>query len=194
YDVSADEEQFFPIWLFAGDTVTFFVYSEDGFDALVEVQDFDGNVLLSADESFTEENVEFTAETDDIYYFVVRSFDENPGSYDVLITAPASAIPDVAVGDLVNGKIEEDGYLEFGYLGDAGERFAVEVIPEQALDVIVQILDFDNNVLAEVDDQFNGETEYLEFELPENSTYFIRIFGYDGAGGDFVMNVLSLDE
>ena len=75
------------------------------------MQDFDGNVLLSVDESFTEENVEFTAETDDIYYFVVRSFDENPGSYDVLITAPASAIPDVAAGDPVNGKIEEDGYL-----------------------------------------------------------------------------------
>ena len=39
-----------------------------------------------------------------------------------------------------------------------------------------------------------AKSEYLEFELPENSTYFIRIFGYDGAGDDFVMNVLSLDE
>ena len=65
------------------------------------------------------------------------------------------------------------------------------MLPEDGLDIIVQIFDADDNLLLEVDDGLSGESEFLEFELADETTYYIGIFGYNGAGGDFVMDVYA---
>ena len=198
---SADETQSFPFILGEGDTIGFVVESfDDGddataeFDALITVQNANGDILETHDAAFITEEFTFTALESDLYFFIVSSVDGSTGGYTAYMYTGPDAIPDVAIYDWVNGKLPEDSYIEYGYFEDAGSKVRVRVTPADTLDIVLQILDVDDTLLAETDAGVEGQPETLEFEIPENTTYYIRVSGFNGAGGDFVMEVLEATE
>jgi hypothetical protein len=198
---SADETHSFPFILAEGDSIGFVVESFDDFDdattefdALITVQNADGDILETHDAAFITEEFIFTAGENGLYYFIVSGVDGSTGGYTAYMYTGPDAIPDVAIYDLVNGKLPEESDIEYGYFEEAGSKVRVRVTPAEALDIILQIVDADDKLLAETDAGLAGEPEYLEFELPENTTYYIRVSGYNGAGGDFVMEILEPTE
>jgi hypothetical protein len=195
---NAEDVQFFPIWLNADDSVGFVVESYDDFDdatpeldALITVQNSNDEIIETHDAAFITEEFVFTALEDDLYFLVVSGVDGSTGAYTAYMYTGPTAYPDVAIYDLINGKLPEDNYMEYGYFVDAGSKVRIRVTPADTLDIVLQIMDVEGKLLAEADAGLEGETENLEFEIPEEIRYYIRVSGYNGMGGDFVMEILQ---
>ncbi len=150
---------------------------ERGFDASVDVEQF----VMIAEDSGT-------------YSFrVLNSQDDfagNTGDYDVTLFGTAEIVFELAYGDSVDARTNPDGLVDYVISGFAGDTIVVNVASDNDdVDMVIEILDLDENVLASIDDGFSGEVEELTYTFENEDLVIIRVRDFFGAEGDFVMTV-----
>ena len=179
----------FPFEALEGAFATAIVEPEGDFDVVLEVwEDLETDEQLdSIDLSFGTEQAEFIVPQTGLYFFNVVGYEGQSGDYTVTLSGDENVIFEVAYDDVVEGVLGDAGFLEYRMRLDAGETARFTVQSDETLDAVVEMLDLDDNSLAEADEGLGGETEQMTFTAPtdiEDDTVFIlRISAFDGAGG-----------
>jgi hypothetical protein len=57
------------------------------------------------------------------------------------------------------------------------------------MDLVIEILDLDENPLADIDDALSGEGEELQFTFEADGLFIIRIRDFFGDSGSFTMTL-----
>ena len=136
------------------------------------------------------EELLFTVPEDGNYYFQVVGFEGSTGTYDITLIGSDLVTFETAVGDQIIGRFGPAGFIEYTIRVDAGDTINLMAKTEDEIDLILQISDFDNNILAEVDDGFTSEGEELSYTFEETDVYIIRISDFFASGsGKFVLSI-----
>lgn len=185
----AEETHDFPFYALADDLVIIQVDPEFPFDVVVEVYNDDtGEVLETRDASTGFEEMLFRVPEDGNYFFRISGFEGDTGSYEAILVGSDLVFFELAVGDLVIGRFGEDSLIEYFIGVEAGETLTIFAKTEDDVDLVLEILDFDDNLIASMDDSFTGESEELTFTFAEGGLYVIRVRDYFTAGsGQFTM-------
>lgn len=150
---------------------------ERGFDAAVGVEEF----------------VMVAEETGNYAFRILNSQDDfagNTGDYQVVLYGTPDIIFELAYGDFVDARTNEDGLVDYVISGFAGDTIVVNVASDDdSVDMVIEILDLDENVLASIDDGFSGEQEELTYTFESEELVIIRVRDFFGGEGDFVMSV-----
>lgn len=188
---SGDDHAFPFSTIAGGGTVTALLESVDELDAVLGVyDDSTGELLDEIDESFNVEELSFVVPSAGDYFFSVTGFDGSVGSYNITLTGPPDVTFELAVGDEVTGRLDDDAQIDYFFRGAAGDEFTFVARPESSLDIVLEIVSpNDSSILAEVDDNFSGEEERLTFTLPDEQVHTVRVRGFAGAVGGYSMAV-----
>lgn len=189
----------FPFSALEGALTTVSVTSEPGLDVLLEVWQDDGETLLERvdlDAGF--ETLSFLAPATGNYFFLVRPQPGTAGTYDISLNGTDGIIFEITYGDVVQGTLGEEGALEYFLRLNPGETVQLDVASERELDPVLEILDRDEQLIAERDIGYAGEPESLRFTAPgtvsADTTFIVRVRNFVGAGdGRFTLQVTSVD-
>jgi hypothetical protein len=191
--LSADGEHIYPFDAEARSLIEVIVEPEGGLDVVVEVyRDLAGDddeLLLTVDHSFGTEELAFEVPEDGAYYVLVRGFAGEAGTYQVTIAGGPEVLFELAAGAMVYGYIGEDGFLDYVINGRAGETLTINVESDEELDAVVQIVDLEGEVQAEVDDGIFGEPEVLGYTFAADALYLLRVRSSKGTPGSFMMTI-----
>jgi hypothetical protein len=194
------EEHAFPFTANEGEIVTVLVDPDDELDVVITVFNEDTDEeLITIDSSFGTERRSFHVPEDGNYYFLVAGFvaDEdsseggaNVGDYSITMLGSPEVIFELAFGDSVFGKFSAaTGMVEFWFGGTTGDTATITLESAEGVDGTIKILDQDDNVLAEIDDAFSGETETLSYTFESDDLVIIRAAEFFGSSGDFDLYV-----
>jgi predicted Ser/Thr protein kinase len=187
-----DEEHFFP---FEAPSANLYVAAiveslDEDFDAVLGLYDDDTEALLEeVDLSFTKEYLIIHLPTAGSYYFKVTGYEGATGAYKITLSGQAAITFLLAAGDDVTGVLAQNGRNEYIFNNSAGTSLTIVVRPDAGIDAVIEIFDSNNNLLAGADDTLSGEAEQLTFALPADGRYRIRVRGYSGEAGSYVMTV-----
>jgi len=188
----AEETHDFPFYAFADDLVVAQVDPvELEFDVVLQVySDASNEMLDEVDANTGFEELLFTVPEDGNYYFRIVGFEGSTGSYDITLVGSDLVTFETAVGDQIIGRFGPDSYMEYMIRASAGDTINLVAKTEDDLDLILQIRDFDDNVLAEADDGFSGEGEELSYTFEQEDVYIIRVSDFFEAGsGKFILSI-----
>jgi hypothetical protein len=185
----------------AGDMIGIYVEPSEDLDLAIQVRQ--GDELLSGlgfetergfDASIDVEEFVMIAEESGTYSFrILNSVDDfagNTGEYEVVLFGSPEVIFELAYGDFVDARTNEEGLVDYVISGLAGESLVVNVASDDdTVDMIIEILDLDENVLASIDDGFSGEVEELVYTFENEELVIIRVRDFYGGEGDFAMSV-----
>jgi hypothetical protein len=151
--------------------------TERGFDASIDVEEF----VMIAEETGT-------------YSFrILNSQDDfagNTGDYEVVLFGTPEIVFELAYGDFVDARTNEEGLVDYVIAGLAGETVVINVLSDDdTVDMVIEVLDLDDNILATIDDGFAGEVEELAYTFESEELVIIRVRDLLGGEGDFVMSV-----
>ncbi|KAA3659836.1 MAG: hypothetical protein DWQ04_21165 [Chloroflexi bacterium] len=170
-------------------------------DAVVDVVNESGTSILPAgaiDDSFDEESIlELEIPADGTYQIIVTGFsDADAGEYQITfsesgVVAPTSegstVIDSMNYNEIYTGSFTgEESSIAVLFSGNAGDISIVTVVPDEDLDVIIDIIDADGNSLIP-----EGKDNYLRAEavaaqLPANGEYSVVVTTFEeGMVGDF---------
>lgn len=185
---NADEGHSFPFTAVEGETVRAVVTPAGELDVIVEVWSDDSDLLLEqVDASFGVEEQEFIVPETGNYYFAVSGFDGQAGDYEITLTGSPLVIFELALGDFVEGMFGEEAFLEYGLRLDPDQTVLIAVQADPEVDAVIELLDLDENVLADADANFGGEPEELRYTAEAGSEdgtiYIIRVSEFEGLGG-----------
>ncbi|PJF33383.1 MAG: hypothetical protein CUN57_02330, partial [Phototrophicales bacterium] len=112
------------------------------------------------------------------------------GPYDFALVGSDFVIFELAYGDTVYGRLGGD-YIEYIIGLDPGDELVLTAETEDDIDLVLELLDFDDNILASADDNMQGEGEQLRFvyEGEESDVFFIRVSDFFDGMGDFTLFV-----
>jgi hypothetical protein len=186
---SEEEVHDFPFFALADDLVIIQVNPEYPFDVMVQVYNDDtGEMLDEVDASTGFEEMLFQVPEDGNYFFRVVGYEGDTGNYDAVLVGSDFVFFELAVGDLIIGRFGEDSLIEYFIGVEAGETVTLFAKTDDDVDLVLEILDFDDNLIASVDDSLTGENEELTFTFAEEGLYIIRVSDYFGRGlGKFTM-------
>jgi hypothetical protein len=184
----------FVFFAFAGDVVNIIVDPIDGFDAVVDVLDAEGNSILpgEVDQSFGREEIRnlVLEETGD-YIISVRGFAGETGSFEIALEEAGDDLSELTGPGMeifVMRQFDENGSDSFLFSADLGTILTAVIDPLGDLDAVVSIVDYDTDeILLEVYRSFGQET--LTFESDETRLYYLVIEGYSGEAGEYHMTV-----
>jgi len=161
------------------------------FDVVLQVYNEDTDELLDELDANTGfEELLFTVPEDGNYYFRVMGFEGSTGTYDITLVGSDLVTFETAVGDEIIGRFGSDGYIEYYIGADAGDTINLTATTEDDVDLILEIWDFDDNVLAKVDDGFSGEGEELSYTFEEDGLFIIRVSDFfAGGSGKFFLTI-----
>jgi len=185
----------FPFSALAGDVVTIQIQPESGLDVYLEVYDDDTDEAFAAYETDLTtgfEEVVFTAPSAGNYYFQVlihESSDVSAGDYDANVLGPTSALIVLDTGDKVEGRFDDDGFIEYWLRGDLGDTVTLSAESGDDVDLVLEVLDLDDNVLAIVDDGISGANESLTYTYDSVDWIVVRISDFYGEPGKFSLAV-----
>ncbi len=188
----AEEVHEFPFYALADDLVIAQVDPvELEFDVVLQIYNGDTEELIEEVDATTGfEELLFTVPEDGNYYFQVVGFEGSTGTYDITLIGSDLVTFETAVGDQIIGRFGPAGFIEYTIRVDAGDTINLMAKTEDEIDLILQISDFDNNILAEVDDGFTSEGEELSYTFEETDEYIIRISDFFASGsGKFVLSI-----
>jgi uncharacterized protein YciU (UPF0263 family) len=192
------ETHAFPFSADAGDTVTIQVDPEGDLDVVIDIVNEDTEeVLDSVDFSTGFEELIFDVAEDGRYFFEVYACEGsedcggNTGSYDATLLGSDNVVFEVAFGDEVIGLLGDGGYIEYQFNAIAGDEVEINVFSGDEIDLVIEITDFDDNVLASVDDNLSGEAETLVYSVPQDGIFFIRISDYFEGAGEYDLFISS---
>lgn len=185
----------------AGDMVGTHVEPSEELDVAIQVRQ--GDETLSGlgydpergfDAAVGGEDYVFIAEETGTYTFrVVNSVDDfagNTGDYEVTLFGTPEVVFELAYGDFVDARTNSDGLVDYVISGLVGDSMALNVLSDDdSVDLVIEILDLDENVLATVDDGFSGEEENLVYTFENEELVIIRVRDFFGGEGNFVMSV-----
>jgi hypothetical protein len=105
-------------------------------------------------------------------------------------TPPAASILVLSADDV----LPEQTYLFYPFQGQQGQHVLVRVTAQRGsgLDPVAALLDSDGNVLAQADDNGQDMNPILEFVLPYEGTFTVRVNGYGESTGAFDVTVEAL--
>lgn len=198
----AEEEHFFPFNGFEGEIVNIVVIPDGELDVIVTLfEDETDEELFTIDRSFGDEALGYIVPEDGNYYFSVTGFvadEENSeggsgtGDYEVMLFGSDFVASETVSGDTVRGVFSpEDGIIEMTYGAVPGESVILTLEVAGDADGVIEVMDFDENILASVDDSGSGATETLTFvyEGEEESLVIIRVSEFFGLTGQFTLTV-----
>ncbi|MCB8973695.1 MAG: hypothetical protein H6654_09065 [Ardenticatenaceae bacterium] len=150
---------------------------ERGFDAAIDAEEF---VMLIQESG--------------VYSFrVLNSQDDfagNTGDYEVTLFGTPEVVFELAYGDSVDARTNPDGLIDYYIRGTVGDSMVINALPDDdSIDLIIEVLDLDENVLATIDDAFSGEAEQLVYTFASDDLVIIRISDWFGGEGNFIMSV-----
>jgi hypothetical protein len=145
------------------------------------------------DSSFGAEELAFIApESGEYLVRVLNSQDEgvDTGDYEVTLMSSTEVVFEIVLGDLIDAQTNSEGLVDYRFFaGSNGGPITFEVVPDdEAIDPVIEILDFDGNVLASVDDTVNGELETLTYDFAPDQLLLVRVSDFFGNSGRFVLS------
>lgn len=178
----------FPFTAGAGEIVTFLVDPEIDFDAVIEIINDDTDEILDeVDQTTGFEEMVFIVPEDGNYYFKVRGFEDSFGDYDATLLGSDLVIFELAIGDGVIGRFNDDGIIEYIFRGFAGDTLVLSAETNDELDLVLELLDLDDNSLVLVDEMTSGGTETLTYSFSEDLIVFIRVSEFFSEQGQFIL-------
>jgi peptide/nickel transport system substrate-binding protein len=106
--------------------------------------------------------------------------------------APLAAEGSVGHGEVVSGEIVPHMSQAWVLHGGAGEAFHIVVAPDEAFDVMVDVVDGDGDSIVDggvVDGEGSGIAETASVTLPDGGDYLIVVRGYQGSAGSYTVEV-----
>lgn len=185
----------FPFTVDQGEIVQAIVTPEGEFDVVVEVWNVDtGAMEESVDASFGREQVTFTAAQTGNYYFKVLGFEGQGGSYSVTLSGSPGVIFELVTGDQVSADMGQSTSIDYHVRLAPGATLQLDASPDSDTDIVLEVLDLSENLLASADEGFEGESEQLSYVAPsdaaEDAVYILRVRDFSGEpGGTFSLNV-----
>lgn len=177
----------FPFTAFDGEVVTAYLDPLD-FDAMIEVYNDDTDeLLLVIDDTTGFEEVVFNVPEFANYYFNIVGFEGEFGEYNFTMITSDLVLMELAFGDEVVGKFNEDGVMEYAFNGAAGDTLEITAFTNDDVDLVIEILDEDDNIVGSADVELNGGTEVLTYTFENDALYFIRISDFFLDGGSFTL-------
>lgn len=163
-------------------------------DVTVDVQDSAGRSILAGgavDEAFGAETIrrlELPADGD--YFIVLRGFAGSTGAYTLALSAqPAGAdtVPDqpLAIGASYHGRLAVNAVDSYP-LPETGETLSLEVIPDEGLDVVLEVVGPDGSLKASADSGFAGMRERLAVIAGGG---VVQVRGFAGGSGAYTLQV-----
>jgi hypothetical protein len=194
--VTADSPSAWSFVGFEGETVNITAEpATDDFDLTVDVLDETGTSILDSgpvDASFgTEEIVDLAIPTTGEYFIVVAGFGGATGEFTLTLNQAGGTSTTggeaIVVGDSFEGSVEANGSVDYSFTGVSGETVTIRVTPEADFDVMIEVYDSSGAQLESVDASFGEET--LEFTVPADDTYTIRVLGFAGDSGAYTISL-----
>lgn len=194
--VTADSPSAWSFVGFEGETVSIVAEPTTAdFDLTLDVLDETGASILSGgplDSSFgTEEIVDLAIPATGEYFIVVAGFAGSTGQFTLTLNQAGGTTTTggeaIAVGDSLEGAVEANGSVDYQFTGRSGETVTIRVTPEADFDVMIEVYDANGTELDSVDASFGEET--LDFIVPANGTYTIRVLGFAGDSGAYTISL-----
>lgn len=187
----AEEVHDFPFSALAGDLIIIQVDPEFPFDVVVQLYDDDtGELIEEIDASTGFEEMLFRPEQEGNFFFRVLGFEGDTGSYEAILAGSDLVFFELAVGDMVIGRFGEDSLIEYFIGVEDGETLTLFAETDDDVDLVLEILDFDDNIIASADDNLTGESEELTHTFAEGGLYIIRVRDFFTNGtGKFTMTI-----
>lgn len=187
----------FPFVAVSDSVVYASVIPEGDLDVVVEIWNDDMDQREERiDLYYGQEDVTFIVSDSGNYFFKVLGYEGQSGDYTMIMSGSPTTIFELASGDDIQGRLGEDAFIEYTIHLNAGDQLHLEVKPDDETDAVLELLDLDNNVLAQTDEGFRGETEQLRFTADSGSDdatlYLIRVSEFAGRGnGAFTLTLTS---
>jgi len=187
----AEEVHDFPFYTYADELVVFHAKPEFGLDVVVELYNDDtGELLEEKDASTGFEEVVFFVPEDGNYKFSLVGYAGSTGAYDVTLIGSEFVYFELAVGDLVIGRFGPNSLFEYYISGTAGDTVNITIKTEDGIDLILELMDFDSNILASADNGGKGVQETLSYTFESDDLLILRVGDYTESGmGEFVLSV-----
>ncbi len=172
----------------SGEEMTIFVMPTGAIDPVVDITNSAGTVLLNVDNGFVQEAEIFTfaAEESGDYQLRVRNFIATEGDYVILLLSPGS------ISSAVTGSIGNDTANRYDLETADSERWAVLLFPEEGFDVVLEILDESDQLVATSDIGIASEPEMLLLGPENGGSYTVRVRGFVNAGGNYRLIMIRL--
>ncbi len=185
-----EDEHAYPFYALSADPALALVYPISQLDVVVDVIDGDTDAAVrSVDVNFGYERVLFLPEADRDYFFNVRGYEGDSGSYDIFLAGGPDIVFELANEDVVYGNLGEAGLLLYTYNALAGETLTIVVDPLGDLDVVVEIEPLDGEAYVSADDGLAGGQETAAYTFLQDEVVLIIVRGFDGASGRLRMTV-----
>ena len=186
------------VWKFsgnAGELVSIVLTPENQFDAILDIYGPDGSRLAALDEGFSGDaeliaglELPLTGE----YSILVRSFAGEGGSYSLSLDEGSDSTTNFYdAGDLIFGQTAQETLRAneahaWFFEGRAGDEVFITANPLTSnLDLDIWLLDENVNRLAEQDAFLIGESEMINFVLPNDGQYLILVRDFFGEAGRY---------
>lgn len=189
---SPTDEHRFPFTGSSGQRVTMVVVPRgNDFDVVLSVHNDDTDALLAeVDASTGLEELAFEVPGDGNYYFQIRGFEGATGTYDIILVGPPDAVLELTRNDAVEGRFGDRSFIEYWLRGENGSTVSFVAGSDAETDIVLEILDLSDNILAEVDDNFSGESETLTFTFTTaNPIVIIKVSDFWEGQGIFTLTV-----
>ena len=197
-----EEGHAFPFTVFeAGEMVGIIVEAEDGLDLAIQVTQ-DGELVdipgaddeRGFDSSVGMENFVFVVPEEGTYVFRVKNSQDDTegitGAYNVELAGSSNTVFELATGDSVAAKVNDEAYVEYVLNVLAGDSITFDVEPFTDSDFVIDIEDLDGNSFASVDDASSNENESATVEFTEDQLVVIRVSEFfGGTDAVFVLTV-----
>lgn len=165
----------------------------EGLDVTVDLLDASHDSLLDSgpvDEAFGTETIRgLNLPASDEFTIVVRGFGQASGDYELQVveSGALSAAPSISVGATVEGSLEVNEQDDYAFRSSDGTPVTFLVEPEGELDVVVELLGSDGEVIVQEDSTYGREQ--MPFAPQADADYVVRVRGFAGAAGDYVIAV-----
>jgi hypothetical protein len=171
------------------------IVEEDGeLDAVLELYGPDGELIHRVDQTFTGGEEILAAvdiPDDEDYTIVVRDFFDEGGDYTLTVREAIAAEIDAEgqgqiMPDLpVTATLAEDEVHAWSYVSDSATVLSILVMGEDHMDLVLELYDPDNFLVARVDESLAGEPEVLEDVPIGAGRYTIVVYDYYGEPGEY---------
>ncbi len=187
----AEEAHDFPFYTYTDEMVIFQVNPAFELDAVVQLYNDDtGELLQEKDASTGFEEVIFLVPEDGNYKFKLIGYEGSTGAYDVTLIGSEFVYFELAVGDLVIGRFGSNSLFEYYIGGAAGDTVNLTIKTEDSIDLILELTDFDSNILASADEGGVGAQETLSYTFESDDLLILRVSDFTESGtGEFILSV-----
>ena len=187
----AEEVHDFPFYTSADELVVIQVKPDIEFDAVIQVfNDDTGEMLKEEDASTGFEEIVFFAPEDGNYSFRVIGYEGSTGTYDINLIGSETVYFEIAVGDLVIGRFGDNNLFEYYIGGEAGDVINITAKTEDDVDLVLELVDFDDNTLVAQDDGLSAEAESFTYTFAEDGLLILRVSNFYETGmGEFTLTV-----